>query len=95
MSGMGKSALAFQIALAAASGDPGGCGLADLGLAVAPGRVIVWAMEDNGGVSLPTLWRWAHGDGDPTFPRPIRLSARVTVWRLADLEAWLAGRPAA
>ena len=64
--GMGKSALTFQIALAAASGDPGSCGLADLGLGVAPGPVIVWAMEDNGGVALTKLHatavRWGCSD---------------------------------
>ncbi|MXZ86476.1 MAG: AlpA family phage regulatory protein [Acidimicrobiia bacterium] len=41
------------------------------------------------GVSTTTLWRWANGNGHPTFPQPIRLSPRVKVWRVADVEAWL------
>ncbi len=53
--GLGKSALSLQIALAVASGDPGGCGLADLGLWVAPGRVVVWSMEDHFSLTLNRL----------------------------------------
>ena len=41
------------------------------------------------GVSNSTLWRWARGDGPPSFPKPLKLSRRVTVWRLAELDAWL------
>ena len=44
------------------------------------------------GISPATLWRWASGDGAIGFPRPIKLSPRVTVWRLADLDAWLDGQ---
>lgn len=31
-------------------------------------------------------WRWTKSD--PTFPKPVKLSARCVRWRLADLEAW-------
>lgn len=39
-------------------------------------------------VSKSTLWVMvSRGD----FPRPIKLSAGITVWRLTDIEAWLNG----
>lgn len=38
------------------------------------------------GVSRQTTWRWAATD--PTFPKPIKLSAGCTRWKLSDLEAW-------
>jgi prophage regulatory protein len=41
--------------------------------------------------SAPTLWRRvAHG----TFPAPIKLSAGITCWRVADIKAWLAAQSA-
>lgn len=37
-------------------------------------------------ISSATLWRWiANGQ----FPRPIKLSPRVTAWRVHDIEVWL------
>ena len=29
---------------------------------------------------------------DPTFPRPVRKSAKLVRWREADLNAWIAGQ---
>lgn len=40
-------------------------------------------------ISPATLWRWVK-NGD--FPPPIKLSARVTAWRIADVENWLTAR---
>ena len=37
------------------------------------------------GVNRPTVWRWVKQAG---LPRPIKLSAGCTRWRLADLERW-------
>ena len=37
-------------------------------------------------VSRQTTWRWAATD--PTFPKPIKLSAGCTRWKLSDLEEW-------
>lgn len=37
------------------------------------------------GVSVGTIWGWCR---NRTFPSPIKLSGRVTVWRLTDLEKW-------
>jgi predicted DNA-binding transcriptional regulator AlpA len=42
------------------------------------------------GVSVPTVWRYAREN--PTFPRPSKLSPRVTVFGKAAVDAWLDGR---
>ncbi len=36
--------------------------------------------------SAPTLWRKVKAG---SFPRPIKLSVRVTAWRVGDIRAWL------
>lgn len=36
-------------------------------------------------ISHSTLWRWVK---EARFPKPVSLGPRVTVWRLADIEAW-------
>ncbi len=38
------------------------------------------------GVSRQTTWRWAATD--PTFPKPIKLSAGCTRFKLSELEEW-------
>ena len=45
------------------------------------------------GVTRQTVWRWAAND--PNFPKPIKLSAGCTRWKLADLQAWESGKEAA
>lgn len=42
--------------------------------------------------SAPTLWRKVK---DGTFPKPVKLSARVTAWRVGDVRAWMAAQAAA
>lgn len=37
--------------------------------------------------SAPTLWRKVK---EGSFPKPIKLSSRVTAWRVGDVRAWLA-----
>ena len=37
-------------------------------------------------VCASTLWRWVRLG---KFPKPIKLSSRVTVWRAEDVQAWL------
>lgn len=37
-------------------------------------------------VGHATLWRWSK---DGRFPKPVKLSARVTAWRISDVKAWL------
>lgn len=37
------------------------------------------------GVGESTFWRWSKAPG---FPQRIKLSERVTVYRLSDLQAW-------
>ena len=36
--------------------------------------------------SAPTLWRKVKGG---TFPRPFKLSNRVTAWKVSDIRAWI------
>jgi prophage regulatory protein len=42
------------------------------------------------GVSLPTLWRYVRND--PRFPRPAKLSQRVTTFDEGELDAFVASR---
>lgn len=39
--------------------------------------------------SSATLWRKVK---DGSFPAPVKLSERVTAWRRADVNAWMAAR---
>ena len=39
--------------------------------------------------SSPTLWRKVKAG---TFPQPVRLSERITAFRVGDVRAWLAKR---
>jgi prophage regulatory protein len=36
--------------------------------------------------SAPTLWRKVK---EGTFPKPSKLSARVTAWNVGDVRAWI------
>lgn len=40
-------------------------------------------------ISSPTLWRKVKAG---TFPRPVKLSARITAWRIEDVRVWLKAR---
>jgi predicted DNA-binding transcriptional regulator AlpA len=37
-------------------------------------------------LSSATLWRFVN---EGKFPRPIKLSERVTVWKVSEVKAWL------
>jgi len=37
-------------------------------------------------ISKSTLWRRVHAG---TFPEPVKLSDRVTVWRVEDVRQWI------
>ncbi|MFM7000543.1 MAG: helix-turn-helix transcriptional regulator [Limnohabitans sp.] len=39
--------------------------------------------------SAPTLWRKVKAG---TFPKPIKLSERVTGWKVGDVRAWMAAQ---
>lgn len=41
-------------------------------------------------VHRSTPWRWVLTD--PTFPKPVKLSAGCTRWVLSEVEAWEAAR---
>jgi len=45
------------------------------------------------GMGESTVWRKVKTD--PDFPKPIKLSERVTAWRLADLDAYIERRATA
>jgi prophage regulatory protein len=40
-------------------------------------------------ISRSTLWRWVS---EGKFPKPIKLSEGVTVWRLEDVDAWISSK---
>jgi predicted DNA-binding transcriptional regulator AlpA len=42
-------------------------------------------------LSSPTLWRMVKA-GD--FPAPVKLSPRVTAWRVEDIRSWMQSRAA-
>lgn len=39
--------------------------------------------------SAPTLWRKVKNG---TFPKPVKLSERVTAWKVGDIRAWAAAQ---
>lgn len=45
------------------------------------------------GLTRQSIWRWVRTD--QKFPKPIRLSAACTRWKLSDIEAWEAGKAGA
>jgi len=55
-----------------------------------PLLVDVFGAAELLGVGVRTIHKLRH---DPTFPRPIALSARATRFRTAELAAWADGRP--
>ncbi|QDL39336.1 helix-turn-helix transcriptional regulator [Rhodoferax sediminis] len=42
--------------------------------------------------SAPTLWRMTKAG---TFPKPVKLSERVTAWKVGDVRAWIEAQSAA
>lgn len=65
-----------------------------IGLAVAPDTRTVFLRERELLQRLPfshaTLWRRINAK---QFPQPVRISPRVTAWRLSDVEQWSAALP--
>ena len=47
---------------------------------------------DLTGSSRATIWRWVHGDVG--FPRPFKLSERVTCWDEGEVLAWIEAKKA-
>ncbi len=52
----------------------------------------VSALAPRLGVSKNTIWRMVR---EGKFPRPIKLSEKVTVWKADDVLAWLKSKEAA
>lgn len=40
-------------------------------------------------MSSPTMWRMVAAG---TFPKPIKLTGRITCWKAGDIRAWLKSR---
>lgn len=40
-------------------------------------------------VGRATIWRWVKSE---LFPKPIKLSASCTRWKLSEIEVWEQGR---
>ena len=40
-------------------------------------------------VGKSTIWAWVK---DGKFPKPIKLSDRVSVWKESDIDAWIEGK---
>ncbi len=47
------------------------------------------------GVSKNTIWRLARESEKTQFPKSIKLTEKVTVWRWADVNAWVNSKEAA
>jgi predicted DNA-binding transcriptional regulator AlpA len=59
----------------------------------AGGRAIrVARVCDLTGASRATVWRWVHDDVG--FPRPFKLSERVTCWDEGEVLAWIEAKKA-
>ncbi|WP_256732929.1 AlpA family transcriptional regulator [Acinetobacter sp. SwsAc2] len=37
-------------------------------------------------VTEKTIWTWVR---EGKFPKPLKLSSNVTVWRMSEVEAWI------
>ena len=52
----------------------------------------IGAVTERTGLARSTVYKWiSRGQ----FPRPVKLGARAVGWHRSDIEAWIAGRPAA
>ncbi|POG20008.1 hypothetical protein C2849_06215 [Aeromonas veronii] len=43
------------------------------------------------GIATVTLWRWSAAG---KFPKPVKISGRITGWPVADVRAWIAAKSA-
>lgn len=62
-------------------------------MSIGKGYIRVAKLAPELAVSVPTVWRWLKED--PTFPKPVKLSARVTAWRISDVESWIQSKEGA
>jgi prophage regulatory protein len=44
-------------------------------------------VKDRTGASETSIWRWEQ---DETFPKRIKIGARMVGWRLSEVNAWIA-----
>lgn len=41
------------------------------------------------GLGKSTIWSWVK---DGKFPKPIKLSERISAWKESDIDAWIEGK---
>ena len=46
-------------------------------------------VSEKTGLGKSTIWLWIKQN---KFPKPTKLSSRVTVWKNSDLEEWISSR---
>ncbi|MFA9240327.1 MAG: helix-turn-helix transcriptional regulator [Candidatus Paceibacteria bacterium] len=46
-------------------------------------------VSEKTGLGKSTIWLWIK---ENKFPKPTKLSSRVTVWKNSDLEEWISSR---
>jgi prophage regulatory protein len=56
-----------------------------------PGFIRLRELVKRVPVAKSTVWKWVE---DGKFPRPVKLSQRVTAWPVASIEQWEAERQA-
>ena len=88
--GCGKSSLTQQLALAAAAQTPTGAGLGDIRLAIAPGPVIIWQLEDRAALVLhrlrATADRWNINPEALDQVAVVAADDTAELWRSADFD---------
>lgn len=49
------------------------------------GFIRVGALAKMLGIATITVWRWS---ANGKLPKPVKLSDRITAWRMEDIRAW-------
>ncbi len=51
----------------------------------------VYEVADMLSVSKASIWNWVSEDrhSNPNFPKPKKLTSKVTVWKLSEINAYL------
>ncbi|QTL95322.1 helix-turn-helix transcriptional regulator [Aeromonas jandaei] len=55
------------------------------------GFVRVAAVAHTLNISIGTVWRWSAAG---KFPKPVKISGKVTGWPVAEVRAWIAAKSA-
>lgn len=49
-------------------------------------RLRIWQVSSITGMGKSTIWEKSK---DGTFPKPTRVSSRITVWNAEEIKSWL------